>query len=1039
MDDEDDLRNSSGNVSGDEEDAAVKRGDRDHSQTRRPSVDGEEGSEDAEPYFEWADEAVDARLFLFQHQLPQVVKLSSGLYSNLGEKTTLNSQQPFLLYSARRGTKVFASNLHWDEERAEHKRDGPALVIPVNYQGWFEIVPEEGTPVEIYDTVEQIAAVSPKRFLVRSATPAFTLHQDLNHRVWVRGMIPAGEVMTVYNIHTIERNQSKEKRNKGKCCLKLARFVRRMKKNNSKSSSLEPDKVDKYLQCMDASGKEYTIAFGQSGLFSPIGEPHIKSTDCVYQLSSIVRHMELPLTLHLVYGEPPITPCSFSRYLRLEEIYNDETIIACTMNNEHNVMLEVSVDSRVKFVGATNYQAYKEFPIYREILRQCDEKIDTFASSINVTQTAYTPKNPSTNKTRREPTLSVEADVERGQFEHETNEQSNGSERSSACSTPTPESRDTGPASCGSSSDGLEENSGESQAEEHGLVRAVPVFIQDHDEESADAQPIATKPNATQPASLNGGNDIDSEDTMKEESSLDESDDNTIIFDMSHNQNPSSVGKTDTVPELPKRHFDDRPKLGAIGRHNSAPVFTSNSDLKIADIQKRPLPNPIEEAKQNKHPQGSEDSSGGSGGSGSGSYRSRGSKTGSNHESDYDPDYDEIPGSVKIEDDEGYLMPHSKRSQRKSHKTQRNSSRLGRTREDQVLREIDEMFNLDELSDGSSSAAEGRSPRFADQVGHHSCSRCQHHSYDYDLRYGQMSRTPNPYQRGGRQCPYDHEYRWENYAADMPWFDPRFQNDRVMGGTMRVKKQNRSREMLADRQFQLNPNATVRKHNFKRIALAEAPWNEIREDLHRSRDQLHMLFAKGVKPQQMAHHIESDDSQEPVYDDILSGSDRDKPGRLRKPKGYNRSQSWDVFSKMAPEMSPGQRRQRKSSLPSSRHLSFRSDSGISVGGYPDVPLTYATNFDDDVLNRSCPGGLPNDDDFVPPRNLAPLSVQDVCRSLRYIGMKPPVIQDFLDQSIDGKMLIDLDEDDLNEGFPHLNALERKKIVKFIRGWRPVKD
>lgn len=88
--------------------------------------------------FEWTNEPVDARLFLFQRQLPQVVRLSGAFHESItdGQLTgNSNAMQPFLLYTARRGTKVFASNLAQSEDKEEYNRQGPALVVPVNYQG----------------------------------------------------------------------------------------------------------------------------------------------------------------------------------------------------------------------------------------------------------------------------------------------------------------------------------------------------------------------------------------------------------------------------------------------------------------------------------------------------------------------------------------------------------------------------------------------------------------------------------------------------------------------------------------------------------------------------------------------------------------------------------------------------------------------------------------------------------------------------------------------------------------------------------------
>ncbi len=77
--------------------------------------------------------------------------------------------------------------------------------------------------------------------------------------------------------------------------------------------------------------------------------------------------------------------------------------------------------------------------------------------------------------------------------------------------------------------------------------------------------------------------------------------------------------------------------------------------------------------------------------------------------------------------------------------------------------------------------------------------------------------------------------------------------------------------------------------------------------------------------------------------------------------------------------------------------------------------------------------------WMPPADVSEMSVEEVGMSLRYIGLKETLVQLFLDQQIDGKQLNDLDQQLLKEGFPDLNALERKKVLDFVHhSWRPKK-
>jgi len=51
-------------------------------------------------------------------------------------------------------------------------------------------------------------------------------------------------------------------------------------------------------------------------------------------------------------------------------------------------------------------------------------------------------------------------------------------------------------------------------------------------------------------------------------------------------------------------------------------------------------------------------------------------------------------------------------------------------------------------------------------------------------------------------------------------------------------------------------------------------------------------------------------------------------------------------------------------------------------------------------------------------------------------MNASIINKFSKEQIDGKLLADINNALLREGFPELNAWNRQKLVKFVHGWRP---
>ncbi|XP_066533837.1 GRB2-associated and regulator of MAPK protein 2 [Hoplias malabaricus] len=71
----------------------------------------------------------------------------------------------------------------------------------------------------------------------------------------------------------------------------------------------------------------------------------------------------------------------------------------------------------------------------------------------------------------------------------------------------------------------------------------------------------------------------------------------------------------------------------------------------------------------------------------------------------------------------------------------------------------------------------------------------------------------------------------------------------------------------------------------------------------------------------------------------------------------------------------------------------------------------------------------------PPADLHWLSVEEVSSSLRFIGLSDDVIGLFSRERIDGSIFTQLTEEILSEDFS-LTKLQVKKILQFIKGWRP---
>lgn len=71
----------------------------------------------------------------------------------------------------------------------------------------------------------------------------------------------------------------------------------------------------------------------------------------------------------------------------------------------------------------------------------------------------------------------------------------------------------------------------------------------------------------------------------------------------------------------------------------------------------------------------------------------------------------------------------------------------------------------------------------------------------------------------------------------------------------------------------------------------------------------------------------------------------------------------------------------------------------------------------------------------PPSDLSTLSVEEVSKCLRFIGLSEDVVAFFVRERIDGSIFVQLTEEILSDDFK-LTKLQVKKIMQFIKGWRP---
>ncbi|XP_029447058.1 GRB2-associated and regulator of MAPK protein 1 isoform X2 [Rhinatrema bivittatum] len=96
-----------------------------------------------------------------------------------------------------------------------------------------------------------------------------------------------------------------------------------------------------------------------------------------------------------------------------------------------------------------------------------------------------------------------------------------------------------------------------------------------------------------------------------------------------------------------------------------------------------------------------------------------------------------------------------------------------------------------------------------------------------------------------------------------------------------------------------------------------------------------------------------------------------------------------------------------------------------------ISYPFASPLHLQLAPRSCGDGSP----WQPPSDLSGLSIEEVSKSLRFIGLSEDVVTLFVNEKIDGNLLVQLTEEILSEDFK-MSKLQVKKILQFINGWRP---
>lgn len=289
----------------------------------------------------WGDEGHYLKEFTTKLKLPQVTKIIKGQYQNLGVPTlpSPNLNQLMFLASAGIKVKVIAQCVKFKDAGRRMVPVGSKLAVPENYDGWFEILSEDGRSVRCIESVAELARRNPKSCLVRDSIKVHLPRPDDAEAVSDKTRtISPGETLTI------------------------GEFVTGNARSNRGSG--------KYLSCTTSFGDTIYLPLDLRGRFSTIaGEDNISGVHTMKTLMS----KRFPLMVRLVHGKPPVgvkTGSQFVNEMRLYSLIEEECLVAMPLTKDVGVV-PLPLNAALKVLAPKNVDVLTKMPEHLALVNKC--------------------------------------------------------------------------------------------------------------------------------------------------------------------------------------------------------------------------------------------------------------------------------------------------------------------------------------------------------------------------------------------------------------------------------------------------------------------------------------------------------------------------------------------------------------------------------------------------------------------------------------------------------------------------------------------
>ncbi|XP_037085875.1 uncharacterized protein LOC119106354, partial [Pollicipes pollicipes] len=293
----------------------------------------------------WSEEVVSLFDLLKTKEPPLLVKVAKGQYLSAGAGGIASSgaHSTLLLTSAGRRRRMLAQSVKFKDSR-RLVPVGQKLLIPDTFDGFFEILSEEGRSVRGIESVAELSRRFPDSCIARDSCRAYVSKSDSVDTITERTrMIQSGETLVL-----------------------VGEVVRTRGRGPSR-----------FLRCFDSSGENVYLPYEQKVKFSAVAKE--ENISGVHSVANLLNK-RLPLNVRMISGRPPDGAklgSGFAAEIRLHATYEDELLVASPLQ-KGGTLLAVPPTAPLKVHVASNGDALARL---KEFDRLCERATQAWAEA----------------------------------------------------------------------------------------------------------------------------------------------------------------------------------------------------------------------------------------------------------------------------------------------------------------------------------------------------------------------------------------------------------------------------------------------------------------------------------------------------------------------------------------------------------------------------------------------------------------------------------------------------------------------------------